>query len=91
MDAETATLTLAERRKDRAVPLAHAPGVAGRGPWGDEISDILSDMLRVVRLRGAIFSHVECTDPWVAETPGSIEIIPAIMPGVERKTELGPG
>jgi AraC-like DNA-binding protein len=48
------------------------------------MSDILSDMLRVVRLRGAIFSYVECTDPWVAETPRSREIIAAIMPGVEH-------
>jgi len=48
------------------------------------MSDILSDMLRVVRLRGAIFSYVECTDPWVAETPRSSEIIAAIMPGVEH-------
>ena len=48
------------------------------------MSDVLSDMLRVVRLRGAIFSYVECTDPWVAETPRSREIIPAIMPGVEH-------
>ena len=48
------------------------------------MSDVRSDMLRVVRLRGAIFSYVECTDPWVAETPRSREIIPAIMPGVEH-------
>jgi len=45
------------------------------------MSDVLSDLLRVVRLQGAIFSYVECTDPWVAETPRSNDIIPAIMPG----------
>ena len=48
------------------------------------MSDVLSDLLRVVRLRGAIFSYVECVDPWVAETPRSSEIIDAIMPGVEH-------
>jgi AraC-like DNA-binding protein len=47
-------------------------------------ADTLSDLLRVVRLRGAIFSYVECVDPWVAETPPSEQIIPAIMPGVDH-------
>src|SRR6185369_9358477 len=60
------------------------PHPASPGPLGRQMSDILSDMLRVVRLRGAIFSYVECTDPWVAETPRSREIIAAIMRGVEH-------
>src|SRR5262245_41312104 len=50
--------------------------------------DTLSDLLRAVRLRGAIFFYVEGNDPWVAETPHSREIIPAIMPGVEHLMEF---
>src|SRR5215471_18803341 len=46
--------------------------------------DTLSDLLRAVRLRGAVFFHVEGSVPWVVETPKSCEIIPAIMPGVEH-------
>jgi AraC-like DNA-binding protein len=46
--------------------------------------DTLSDLLRTVRLRGAVFSYVEGTAPWVVETPASHEIIPAILPGVEH-------
>jgi AraC-like DNA-binding protein len=46
--------------------------------------DSLSDVLRAVRLRGAVFFYVEGSDPWVVETPPSCEIIPAILPGVEH-------
>jgi AraC-like DNA-binding protein len=50
--------------------------------------DTLSDLLRAVRLRGAIFFYVEGSDPWVAETPQSREIIPAILPGVDHMMEF---
>ena len=48
------------------------------------MSDTLSDLLRAVRLRGAVFFYVEGSDPWVVETPESHKIIPAILPGVEH-------
>lgn len=48
------------------------------------MSDVLSDLLRAVRLRGAVFFYVEGSEPWVVETPESREIIPAILPGVEH-------
>jgi AraC-like DNA-binding protein len=50
--------------------------------------DTLSDLLRAVRLRGALFYYIECAEPWVAETPPSREIIPAILPGVEHLIEF---
>ena len=50
--------------------------------------DTLSDLLRTVRLRGAVFYHVEGAAPWVAETPHCTEIIPGIMPGVEHLLEF---
>jgi AraC-like DNA-binding protein len=50
--------------------------------------DTLSDLLRVVRLRGALFFHVEAVDPWVVENPHSSELISAIMPGVEHLIEF---
>lgn len=46
--------------------------------------DTLSDLLRVVRLRGAVFFFLKNVDPWVAETPQSSKIIPAVLPGVEH-------
>ena len=32
-------------------------------------ADTLSDLLRAVRLRGAVFFYVQGSHPWVAETP----------------------
>jgi AraC-like DNA-binding protein len=46
--------------------------------------DTLSDVLRAVRLRGAVFFYVEGKAPWVVETPCSNEIIPALLPEVEH-------
>jgi AraC-like DNA-binding protein len=51
-------------------------------------ADMLSDLLRAVRLRGAIFFYVEGSDPWVAETPCAHEIRPAILPGVDHMLEF---
>src|SRR3954468_11962331 len=51
-------------------------------------ADTLSDLLRAIRLRGAIFFYVEGTDPWVAETPESKALIPAILPGVDHLMEF---
>jgi len=50
--------------------------------------DILSDLLRAVRLRGALFFYVEGTHPWVAEAPSQHEVIPAILPGVDHMMEF---
>lgn len=49
--------------------------------------DTLSDVLRAVRLNGAVFFAVDATTPWVAETPASAAIAPFIMPGVEHVIE----
>ena len=46
--------------------------------------DTLSEVLRTVRLRGAVFSYVHGSAPWVVETPHAREIIPAIMPAAEH-------
>ena len=50
--------------------------------------DTLSDLLRAVRLRGAIFFYVEGAAPWVAEAPAARTIIPAILPGVDHMMEF---
>lgn len=46
--------------------------------------DVLSDVLRAVRLTGAIFFDVEQRSPWVAETPAGAVIASNIMPGAEH-------
>ena len=50
--------------------------------------DTLSDLLRAVRFRGAVFYYVEGSSPWVAEAPPAREIIPAILPGAEHMIEF---
>ncbi|MBU6259681.1 MAG: AraC family transcriptional regulator [Burkholderiales bacterium] len=46
--------------------------------------DPLSDVLRSVRLRGAVFYYVSFGGDWVAETPASPELARALMPGADH-------
>jgi AraC-like DNA-binding protein len=50
-------------------------------------TDTLSEVLRAVRLTGAVFFSVDATAPWVAEAPAGHEIGPFIMPGVDHVIE----
>jgi AraC-like DNA-binding protein len=60
-----------------------------RSSGGGALSqDTLSDVLRAVRLRGAVFYYVDGSAPWVAEAPPARELIPAIMPGAEHLIEF---
>jgi AraC-like DNA-binding protein len=51
---------------------------------GDSAMDALSDVLRAVRLTGAIFFDVQASEPWVAETPSGQAIVDAMFPGSEH-------
>ncbi len=46
--------------------------------------DVLSDVLRAVRLTGALYFDVNARAPWVAETPETSAIGAEVMPGFER-------
>jgi AraC-like DNA-binding protein len=46
--------------------------------------DVLSDVLRAVRLTGAVYFDFDLSSPWVADTPASREIAAMVMPGAER-------
>src|SRR5690242_19771815 len=50
-------------------------------------ADTLSEVLRAVRLRGAIFYYIDGISPWVAEAPPAGEIAAAILPGAEHMIE----
>lgn len=50
-------------------------------------ADVLSDVLRAVRLTGAVFFDFDLTSPWVAEAPASREIADKVMPGSQRVIE----
>ena len=50
-------------------------------------ADVLSDVLRAVRLAGAVYFDLELSSPWVAEAPPSREIAETVMPGAQRVIE----
>lgn len=49
--------------------------------------DTLSDVLRGVRLRGAVFFYVSGSSAWAAEAPPARELAPLLMHGVEHVIE----
>lgn len=49
--------------------------------------DVLSEVLRAVRLTGAVFFDFDLSSPWVLEAPPSREIAARVMPGAERVIE----
>jgi AraC-like DNA-binding protein len=51
------------------------------------VTDPLSDVLRAVRLTGAVFFAIDGSAPWVAETPPSRVVAPYVMPGAEHVIE----
>ena len=50
-------------------------------------ADVLSDVLRAVRLTGAVYFDFELSSPWVAEAPPSRAIAETVMPGADRVIE----
>ena len=52
-------------------------------------ADVLSDVLRAVRLTGAVYFDLELSSPWVAEAPLAREIAERVMPGAQRVIEIG--
>jgi AraC-like DNA-binding protein len=50
-------------------------------------ADVLSDVLRAVRLTGAVYFDFELSSPWVLEAPPSREIVGRVMPGAQRVIE----
>lgn len=49
--------------------------------------DALSDVLRAVRLKGAVFFDVDAGAPWAAEAPAAREVGPGILLGVDHVIE----
>ena len=48
------------------------------------VADALSDVLRTVRLTGAMFFDIAAKAPWVVEQPPREMILPKILPGAEH-------
>lgn len=53
---------------------------AGDGPQ----VDVLSDVLRTVRLTGALFFPLQASSPWADEIPEATVFAPAVLPGAQH-------
>src|SRR6185369_1443281 len=71
------------KRAERSQPAALGLPSADRRA----VTDTLSDVLRAVRLTGAVFFAIDASNPWVTEAPHASAIAPHIMPGVEHVIE----
>jgi len=50
-------------------------------------ADVLSEVLRAVRLSGAVYFDFDLSAPWVLEAPPSRDIAAKVMPGAQRVIE----
>lgn len=50
-------------------------------------TEVLSDVLKTVRLTGAVFFEVDASSPWVAEAPPSAELAHLVLPGAQHVIE----
>jgi AraC-like DNA-binding protein len=69
---------------------AHSSERDGRpsdAPDASGHTDVLSDVLRSIRLTGAVYFDFELSSPWVAEAPPAREIASIVMPGAQRVIE----
>src|SRR5262245_183089 len=46
--------------------------------------DVLSDVLRTVRLTGAVFFPMETSSPWADEIPAASAFAPIVLPGAQQ-------
>jgi AraC-like DNA-binding protein len=46
--------------------------------------DVLSDALRVIRLKGALYLNAEFREPWCVAAPGGNDLASVLAPGCER-------
>ncbi|WP_158284810.1 AraC family transcriptional regulator [Oricola cellulosilytica] len=58
-------------------------GESRKGERGME-TDVLSEVLRAVRLKGTVFFDVRATSPWAAEAPAAKAIARVVMPNCEH-------
>lgn len=47
-------------------------------------TDALSEVLRMIRLRGAFFLHGEFHAPWCVDAPPAVEMAPVLCPGAKQ-------
>ena len=74
---------LALESADERNLLARPDDLSGRREDGLNV-DVLSDLLRTVRLGGGVFFDVRAVAPWVAAAPHSAHLAASLRPGTEH-------
>jgi AraC-like DNA-binding protein len=67
--------------------LSSSPKVLTETPGAlqeDEPMDVLSDVLQMVRLEGALFLNAELHEPWCVEVPKGSDVAQVLRPGAEN-------
>src|SRR5262245_20987930 len=76
---------LLDQRYDTRHLSERPAGIAERAARGiGERVDVLSEVLKVIKLQGAIFFNAEFTAPWSFSSPPSSDLAPQLAPGVGR-------
>src|SRR5262245_60727357 len=73
--------------RDAPAPSSERDARASSPSAASSPADVLSDVLRSIRLSGAVYFDFELSSPWVAEAPPSRDIAPIVMPGAQRVIE----
>jgi len=73
--------------RERSAQPSERHARASSAPDAGVTADVLSDVLRSVRLTGAVYFDFDLSSPWVAEAPPSREIAATVMPGAQRVIE----
>jgi AraC family transcriptional regulator, alkane utilization regulator len=60
------------------------PETPGRGLPPLDPADVLSDVLRVIHLSGAIFFHADVAAPWAARTVSAADLARVLLPGARQ-------
>lgn len=53
-------------------------------PGDDAAVDVLSDVLRTLKLTGALFFPLEASSPWADEIPAAAALVPSVLPGAQH-------
>ena len=56
----------------------------GDAQGGDAVVDVLSDVLRTIRLTGAVFFPFEASPPWADDIPAATGLVRAVLPSAQH-------
>jgi AraC-like DNA-binding protein len=75
---------LARRCGQPYISTRNGSGLAVGQSCSETPMDVLSDVLRAVRLTGAVYFDMDAGAPFVGESPGTAAIAASVMPGAEH-------